>query len=148
MKFVIYFLGQNPNKLKGRSLVMDMIDVCTCHVPRPRWHKTHNGFWRLLTFTCRCFLVMCLNRTPIFDCHMVRWGLKNKHHKVTCVNRNLKEIERYLQSFLITPHSITNTFGEYLYIQVRSQQHGEVTPSSSWKLGVNKVCYPYNICHR
>ena len=28
-------LRTNPKKLKGRSIVMDMIDVRSCHVPRP-----------------------------------------------------------------------------------------------------------------
>ena len=52
-----------------------------------------------------------LNRTPIFDWWIVRWGSKNKHHTYTC----LQDIGLRLQIFLTT-HSMVNTTNRTWYI--------------------------------
>ena len=61
-----------------------------------RFNNYHTSMRNTLTF---------LNGTPTFDCCVIRWGSKNKHHKNTCLKRS----GLYLQILLTTPHSTMTT---------------------------------------
>ena len=56
-----------------------------------------NPFW---TQVCRCYSIAFLNRTLMFNWCVVRWGSKNKHHKIACI----KEIGLHVQILVLRTH--------------------------------------------
>ena len=73
---IVGFGGGGGGKNWGLMLSLDSILVCNNPL-----ELSCRGFLILKSKACRCYLVTSLNRTPMFDWCVLRWGSNNKHHK-------------------------------------------------------------------